>query len=378
LDIPFSTFRGFLLVGRLAFAPLVLLATIVLSLFALTMPDVRADTGGLAVLASGQRDPRGIAISDGYVYWTDWTDPVKGTVSKVSVDGGNVTVLARDTGGGEPLGIAVDGGFVYWTDFTTGTISQVPIAGGPVNVLADNQDHPWRILVQDGYVYWAEFLMGNIKRIRPNGNGTIENVVEGRVGVSGFAINEGYVYWAEGSIQGADVSRIDRASLQGGTPTLFVKTVKPWSITIRGSYLFWTEWRWGGVYKTPLNGGKIEIIKEPSHQNDDFMITSDELNVYWTETASGNIYGVPVAGGAATTLASNRSAPYDIASDGMHLVWTEEKGGNIMLYHLRQSAALSYSQFTVIIVAIVIAVSGLSLISLKRYRQREKGLSRHD
>lgn len=332
----------------------------------LHVSQVRAKSEQLVVLASRQEDPGGIAVSNGYVYWTDGH---KGTISKVQVEGGNVTIIAR--AGREPLRVAVEGDYVYWTDFLLGTVTRVRVEGGPVKVLASGQDHPLHILVRDGYVYWAEALQGNVKRIHVDGSGPIEAILTGRIGVSGFAIDDnGYLYWAEGSIQGADVSRIGRISLPGGQPRLFVKTIKPWSLTIRAGYLFWTEYRWGGVFKAPLAGGAIDTVKIPASEDDDFLITSDDLNVYWTSKLTGTVQSAPVRGGAVTVLAANRTGPYDVASDGTHIVWTEEGGGNVMLYRLSQQAGVTV-EMIIVPVAAAIFVFGVA-IGVRHYRHSMK------
>jgi hypothetical protein len=347
-----------------------------LSISLLPLPAyAQGNENKLVLLASGQGAPRGIAISNGFVYWTD---AASGTINKISVGGGNVTVLAKSPRWGQPGAVTVDGDYVYWTDFINDTVRRVNSAGGQVTILAAHQDYPLGILIDHGYVYWAESLVGNIKRIPIDGNGPIETIVGSRIGVSDFAVHEGYVYWAEGSMQGAGVSQIGRMALQGGKPLLFIRTIKPWSITISGSYLFWTGYRWGGVYKVPLIGGQWEVVGDSSVQNDDFMITSDDSNVYWTENLSGNIMSAPVAGGAAIKLASNRTDPYDLASDGMNLVWTEAKAGNVMLYHLRNDSEAIYSQPVAFTILSLVAVTGVAILLIyNQKRKHKKSLSTH-
>jgi len=73
--------------------------------------------GGPALeLAKSQRS-RGIAADEQFVYWTDF---LAGTVNKVSVDGGEVTVLAANQQGPEP--IAIDGTSVYWASGGDSTV----------------------------------------------------------------------------------------------------------------------------------------------------------------------------------------------------------------------------------------------------------------
>lgn len=69
--------------------------------------------GAQVVLASGQTNPRGIAVHGGSVFWTNMSDPSSGSVSSVPLDGGPVTVVA--SGQNFPRAIAADGTYVYRT-----------------------------------------------------------------------------------------------------------------------------------------------------------------------------------------------------------------------------------------------------------------------
>ncbi|HSQ63460.1 MAG TPA: hypothetical protein VLM85_09615 [Polyangiaceae bacterium] len=114
------------------------------------------------------------------VYWTDLT--IDGahemTIYRVPVTGGAPTALATIA-----LGqcfkcwasLATDRAFVYFTDGAEddkGTIGKVPVTGGPVTILADHQDAPYTITVDDGCVYWSNaFGVGD--PIQDYGHGTI-------------------------------------------------------------------------------------------------------------------------------------------------------------------------------------------------------------
>jgi hypothetical protein len=54
-----------------------------------------------------------------------------------------------------PNSIAVDGTQVYWTDEGTGEVESAPKAGGPITVLAENQNQPSVLTLHGGFVYWA-------------------------------------------------------------------------------------------------------------------------------------------------------------------------------------------------------------------------------
>jgi hypothetical protein len=282
------------------------------------------------------------------------------------------------TGGIEPDALVVDGGYVYWTDFLAGTVSKVPMAGGGVTVLAKQQDHPLAILVYEGFVYWAEALDGNINRV-PVGGGAVESLVTQRLGIADFGIYAGHLYWTEGFTQGGDVSQISMAPLQGGEGSFFVKALKPWSLVIVGHDLYWTEYRWGGVKKVSLTTGNVTQVYGHFVQDDDFTITADDQHVYWTERRSGNIMEATVNGNSVVTLASNQTGPYGIATDGTHLVWTEEKAGTVKLYDLMPQPNPTLIDLEMIAAVILIVVpAAFVAYSLRRKRKNRTVFSWYD
>ena len=120
-----------------------------------------ATTTTLATPPAGQSMA---VVTDGVnVYWTDVT--IDGahemTIYGVPIAGGGAAALATI-----PLGqcfkcwasLATDGAFVYFTDGAEddgGTIGKVPISGGPVTILANHQDVPLTLAVDDACVYWS-------------------------------------------------------------------------------------------------------------------------------------------------------------------------------------------------------------------------------
>jgi hypothetical protein len=115
-----------------------------------TVNKLPASGGQAQVLATGQGDPRGIAVDSGYVYWANYGD---GNISRVSSLGGAVQVLA--TGQSRPLAIAADSANAYWTNLGAGTIAKVPISGGAVTAIAADQAAPWGIDLDNTHVYWT-------------------------------------------------------------------------------------------------------------------------------------------------------------------------------------------------------------------------------
>jgi hypothetical protein len=79
------------------------------------------------------------------------------------------------TGLSAPEDIVVDSANAYFTDPTAGTVSSVPIGGGPVTTLAQGQLNPLRIAVDSLYVYWTinpNNLGGAVMRARKDGSDT--------------------------------------------------------------------------------------------------------------------------------------------------------------------------------------------------------------
>ncbi|HEY3802680.1 MAG TPA: hypothetical protein VGL61_08720 [Kofleriaceae bacterium] len=115
--------------------------------------------------------PVGIAVIDGTVYWA--STPLDGsspsTIDSVSIDGGTPAVIA--TPATTPRGIAVDDQFVYWSEIGVvtegsglgtpptadqGTVSRVDRgAGGTPQVLATGASYPTAPVVANNALYYA-------------------------------------------------------------------------------------------------------------------------------------------------------------------------------------------------------------------------------
>ncbi len=68
--------------------------------------------------------------------------------------------------------ITVGGSFLYWTWEFDGTVKKVPITGGEVTLLASGQDFPVGIAVDDHSVYWTNEdnggSNGTVMQLTPN------------------------------------------------------------------------------------------------------------------------------------------------------------------------------------------------------------------
>jgi hypothetical protein len=107
-------------------------------------------TGGATSIVANA-DPSAITVSNGMIFWTDYSG---NKIQSVSSSGGTVTTLSTDTI--SPANLAVDGFAVYWIEFTfPGAVKSIPISGGLVTTLA-TQANTIGIVVDSTNVYWVE------------------------------------------------------------------------------------------------------------------------------------------------------------------------------------------------------------------------------
>ena len=95
--------------------------------------------------------------------------------------------------------ITTDGTNVYFAD-TSGNIGFVPVAGGPVTVLAMGQPNPRGITVTATTVYWTNYNdgeSGSVSKIALVGGNGMAQQVPGSLAVAPLAITHDAqcIYW---------------------------------------------------------------------------------------------------------------------------------------------------------------------------------------
>jgi hypothetical protein len=154
-----------------------------------TIMQVPADGGTAITLASGGAGfPSEVAVSGGYVYWTDQLD-----VSRAIVGSGGATILTADVGSA----LAVDASSVYFVTFA-GTIMKMPSAGGVTTTLATFQPSAmyenYRMAVDGAFVYWTADFGGTVQKV-PLAGGAIITLASGQGTPRTIASDGDNLYW---------------------------------------------------------------------------------------------------------------------------------------------------------------------------------------
>lgn len=243
--------------------------------------------GQVTVMACGQRYPSSITADGSSVYWSS----VDG-ISRMPRDGGMPELLTA--GPGLVMSLAVDGTSVYWTSRgslgaePTGGVHKVPIEGGPVQTLADQQTDPRGLMVTATEVYWASAGVsgqpsGSIARV-PLDGGPAAIIASGLAGPAGIAVDATRIYWSGGD------GTVSAMAIKGGAPTVVASApgVPGSDLVLEGANLYWTT---GGdahrqVMQAPAAGGEA-IPLTPGDANAQGFALDDE-NVYWTD--SGDVH----------------------------------------------------------------------------------------
>ena len=117
-----------------------------------TVNRVRKSGGPVEILATGEASPQQLALDDTHVYWTNQGEGPTQGVRRVAKLGGAAERLTTASG---PSGIAVDATDVYWCDWSAGTVNRRAKTGGPIKVLAFNEENANRIALDARRVYWS-------------------------------------------------------------------------------------------------------------------------------------------------------------------------------------------------------------------------------
>jgi stigma-specific protein Stig1 len=138
-----------------------------------------------ATLATGQQLPAVLGVSATHLYWTSWDS---GAVRRVPLGGGG-SVEIIDASTSAPFGLALDAGRVYWAGNGDGTIRSAPRGGGTVTSLASGQSHPVCVAVDANNVYWTDLGDGAVRSVGLARGSVVQTLVSGQTHPWGLAID---------------------------------------------------------------------------------------------------------------------------------------------------------------------------------------------
>jgi hypothetical protein len=279
------------------------------------------------LLASGVITPTAIAVDAQNVYFTTNQSAQAGTVSSVPIDGGPVTDLV--TGQETPDSLAIDGSHLYWTT-GDGYARWAPKAadGGGGTQLANTLGDTAFVAADGNSVCVVTGTVIECGPTPPNGV-TVMGPSGGLPG--GIALGSGSAFWVlQGSI---DAGTVLSAPTQGSvSPT----TVVPgnggaFGIAVDSTTVYWTTRPIGNVMAVPLVGGTPVTLAMA--QDSPNAIAVDSTHVYWTNVGQNGavmINALDAGPGAASTLVGNLGEPLGIAVDDVAVYWTDRANGVVM------------------------------------------------
>jgi hypothetical protein len=283
----------------------------------LTLPTNDPRFCGPLVLATGQFDPFGLAITDTHVYWLNAGD---GRLSRCAKTGcaNSPTLIAQ----GDPLGyfVTTDATHVYWNHNNTDEVLRCPLDGCPnlaPQVLA-SINSATRVAVDSTYLYTST-NDGRLVRVIKTG-GTPQDLVTG--------LNDPTGIWMSGSdmlMTLRNGNAVVRVPLAGGmATTLIPNQTMALTITADAQYMYYSTQT--QIVRADLDGQNLQPLAAGDTCEG---IAVDATHVYFTTQVGGTLEKVPIVGGTKITMLANLGQPAQLAIDENYVYFADNGTGNI-------------------------------------------------
>ena len=123
----------------------------------------RDGSGSVETVVTNENNPDSIAIVGSKIYWT-----VPGAIRVATIDVWTASDFV--SGEGRPRGIAKSNGYLYWVDNINSTLRRAEVATGTVVTMASNEPQENTglmnaITFDATYVYWVSSINGTLKRL---------------------------------------------------------------------------------------------------------------------------------------------------------------------------------------------------------------------
>lgn len=267
------------------------------------------------VVAAGQGGPHAIRVADGVAYWTN----SGGEVGRADPRG--TTVLATSP---EPRGLAVSEGFVYWLDRQDATLRRVRTDGGSAEVLATDLTGAYDGLqVRAGAAYWCASGLGVVEKLPLDGGARVV-MASGQQSPVALAVTEQGLAWTTAGLNGRDGGTLTYLPFDGGVPAVLARGLSTsFGLALDATSAYWTDYWQGTINRVELTGGATVVLA--SGQQPRGIALHDGF-VYWTDEGDnagndGAVERVPISGGKAETLAWFQLAPRGLVAESGEVWW---------------------------------------------------------
>jgi hypothetical protein len=228
-----------------------------------TLRSVPSAGGPSTPLVTGQSYPQFLALGGGELYWVN-SPGYPDTVSVVPQEGGEPVVLYSASN--EITSLAADATGVYFTlggepsSADAGALMHASPAGDDLAAVADEQSSPRSVALRDGRLYWVsgEQLGEQTLLSMPATGGTPTALVTTR-GLTALAVDAKNVYFATASASSAPNGSLSWLPLTGGEPSVLVEGVTLVSaITLDRDFVYWVD---AGPLLEPFAGSVMRVRK---------------------------------------------------------------------------------------------------------------------
>ncbi len=197
--------------------------------------------GATTVLHGAEAGPWGLGLSGDTLVWTTVTPPR----IRASVAGGAATDLAVLSDDVYPLTIEDNMVFAIVINGSQDEVVAVPLAGGPVTILAIDQiqnPQSGAIDADATHVYWIgeSSGAGYVARV-PRAGGAVEVLLQNQGNFNDpvdMSLDGNFIYWSEGD--GANNGRVRRMAKSGGPVLNIAVNTRAKGIVVNATHVYWT------------------------------------------------------------------------------------------------------------------------------------------
>lgn len=283
---------------------------------------------------TAETPPPNLGNFDGSTTPAPGTGGVPLTDASVANDGGIVALAAASN----PKGIALANGNVYYTNFgggsSDGSVSVVSTTGTGAANLATGLDGPWALSLTAGTVFFSlapTAGAGGLSSVSIGG-GTPTPIQQNAFGVVGVANDGTNLFWTIDSGAGVTIATVPLAGGNGKSPNDVPGDIHPVALTLSGGSLFMAT---SGTQATIVatSASDTALIALDVQATVTFAdVVASTTTIYATVddvAPSGQIIAYPRGTGSPVTIATSLNHPQRLAIDGIHLYFTDPVGGNV-------------------------------------------------